>query len=531
MNFLTLKDQLVTVLFENNDIIAVDKPYGVNSHTNEAKQGNENFIQDGLIETYERQLGIKLHIIHRLDQTTTGVIVFGKSVESTKKYANFFFERQVKKTYLFITAEKSPKDQYTIDKMIIHKGQDLEAQTHFQRLKKSAHFELWQAEPHTGRNHQIRIHAQAAGISLLGDQKYGGKEYPFLCLHNQRIEFPNQIVIESTAAPYFENLELLQNQIIAKAFFETDRRKRLFAKADSNQCFRLAHNKNDFKELGFAIDQFGPVLVLYCYDIQWLQSQSQTLKEYSAWMKRPILVRFMSSMKQVQNKIETVIFPMGEAALELPNRWTAQENKIVFQLRSDVGQSFGLFLDQRLQRHWVFENSTGKSVLNLFSYTCGFSVAAALGKASEVVSVDTSKAVLSWGKDNFELNSILSQNYKFLCRDSLAYLEQCLNKNIKFDLIICDPPSFSRGEKGVFKIETSLEILIKNCLRCLTENGQLLFSTNFEGFTRDDIRRAILKVQGELGLKNLCINCLQSAFDCELVGQSPILKSFLIQLS
>ena len=103
MNFLRLQDKLLSVLFENDDIIAIDKPYGFNAHTNDSKIEHSEFIQDGLIEIYEKQMGIKLHIIHRLDQTTTGVMIFGKSADSAKKYAEYFFNRLVKKTYLFIT--------------------------------------------------------------------------------------------------------------------------------------------------------------------------------------------------------------------------------------------------------------------------------------------------------------------------------------------------------------------------------------------------------------------------------------------
>ena len=95
MKFLRLSDPLLSVLFENEDIIAIDKPYGFNAHTNDSKVEHSEFIQDGLIEIYEKQLQKKMHIIHRLDQTTTGVMIFGKSAESAKKYAEYFFNREV----------------------------------------------------------------------------------------------------------------------------------------------------------------------------------------------------------------------------------------------------------------------------------------------------------------------------------------------------------------------------------------------------------------------------------------------------
>lgn len=530
MNFLRLGDYLLSTLFENDEILAIDKPYGLNSHTNDSKIGNTDFIHDGLIEIYERQRQQKLHIVHRLDQTTTGVIIFAKSQEAAKKYADYFFNRQVKKTYWFVTAGESARDNFVIDQPILHKAKELEAHTEFRFLHQKAGFALWEAKPFTGRNHQIRIHAQVAGISIIGDEKYNGAIFPFLCLHNHQIEFPNGILIKSEAPIYFQHLNLLENQILVKALFEADRRLRIFTHPELfDQCFRLVHNKNDFKDFGFTIDHFGQRLILSCYQENWLEADSQTFSYFASQFKKPILVRLMHNRgKDPLNKSHFIIQPQNEK-LSIATAWVAKENNIKYEMRSDSGQSFGLFLDQRLQRSWVLNNSNNKQVLNLFSYTCGFSVAAALGGASLVTSVDTSKNVLNWGRKNFELNLLDVEKHKFLVRDSLDFLEYSFKKNIKYDLIICDPPSFSRGENGVFKIESSLEVLLRSCLSCLSSKGQLLFSTNFENFYIDDIRKTILRVKSTLSLDKLEINNIHSSLDFELPGKKSILKSFLIK--
>ncbi len=534
MNFLRLNDFLLTVLFEDDEIIAVDKPYGINSHTNESKAEHGDFAQDGLIEICEKNFGRRFYIVHRLDQTTTGVIIFGKSPEAAKKYADFFFQRQVKKTYWFVTAERSKKDQYSIDQVIVHKGKDQEAKTELELLKKQSRFELWQARPLTGRNHQIRIHALAAGISILGDLKYEGKPFHFICLHNHQIQFPNGILIKSEPPHYFENLHLLENKNLSNALFEIDRRQRLFGHSKlTDQCFRIVHNKNETKDSALSIDQFGKKLIFSCYDEHWTEAHQKTFSYLSQWLKMPMIVRMMHNRgKDPLNKSQFLIEGAGDSSQDLQDSaWVANENNIKYEIRSDSGQSFGLFLDQRLQRSWVLNNSKDKAVLNLFSYTCGFSVAAALGGAKDVTSVDTSKNVLNWGRKNFQVNSLDDQKCKFFCRDSISFLEQSIHKNTKYDLIICDPPSFSRGEKGVFKIQTSLELLLSNCLKSLDEEGCLLFSTNFEGFFMDDIRRTILKVQKSLQISFLQINCVQPALDFELPGTKAILKSFLIKVS
>lgn len=500
MNFLRLPDILLSTLFEDDDIIAIDKPYGFNAHTNDSKIEHSDFIQDGLIEMYEKQRGSKLHIIHRLDQTTTGVMIFGKSVESAKKYAEYFFNRQVKKTYLFITKNKSEKKSYTINQQIIHKARELDAETDLQFVKKSANYELWQANPHTGRNHQIRIHSQAAGISILGDSKYDGHVFPFLCLHNQRIEFPNGIVILSKPPAYFEDLKFLEDPVLVQAYFEADRRERLFGKADLNQCFRLGH-----KTATFTLDQYGETIMLTWPKDRWTESDAEKFSSFAKSKGKRLVVQKL----QAEN-----------------SQWVADEGIVHNEIHSELS---GLLLNQRLHRSWVLNHSENKSVLNLFASTCTYGVVAALGKASQVTSVEANKNALNWGRKNFELNQLNTESFKFLCRDSLTFLEQTLNKKITYDLIICEAPAFFRREKGIFKIENGLEGLLENCLRCLNTHGELLFATSYDGLYIDDIRRAIVAVQKRLNLKDLEINCILPALDFELPNEKPQLKSFLIR--
>ena len=123
---------------------------------------------------------------------------------------------------------------------------------------------------------------------------------------------------------------------------------------------------------------------------------------------------------------------------------------------------------------------------------------------------------------------MVSEQIKFLCRDSLTYLEQCVQKKICFDLIICDVPSFYRREKGLFKIEKDLESLLELCLKSLNQNGQLLFSTQYEEFYINDLKEAFVKTQKKLKIKDLEINCILPSMDFERPQEKTNLKSFLI---
>ncbi|MDA7742148.1 bifunctional 23S rRNA (guanine(2069)-N(7))-methyltransferase RlmK/23S rRNA (guanine(2445)-N(2))-methyltransferase RlmL [Francisellaceae bacterium] len=145
----------------------------------------------------------------------------------------------------------------------------------------------------------------------------------------------------------------------------------------------------------------------------------------------------------------------------------------------------GLFLDHRLMRAKVAEASKGKTLLNLFAYTCSASVQAVLQGAKMVTSLDMSKTYLDWGKRNFELNKLSTKKHPFIQEDCLKWLDR--NKE-KFDVIFLDPPTFSNSKK----MEETLDIqrdhvsLIKLAMQSLKPDGQLFFSNNFRRFKLDE---------------------------------------------
>ena len=117
-------------------------------------------------------------------------------------------------------------------------------------------------------------------------------------------------------------------------------------------------------------------------------------------------------------------------------------------------------------------------------------MAAAKAGAQQVVSVDVSKPFLEWSKKNFEINGLDVIHHEFRSIDAGEYLAWALKKDLKFDLIVCDPPSFARtntkGKNSVFRIETEFDSLLSACLKVLNNGGKILFSTNYEQWTLDE---------------------------------------------
>jgi 23S rRNA (cytosine1962-C5)-methyltransferase len=176
-------------------------------------------------------------------------------------------------------------------------------------------------------------------------------------------------------------------------------------------------------------------------------------------------------------------------------KFLVQERDLNFWIDFQAGYSQGIFLDQRLNRQRLREISSGKSVLNTFAYTCAFGVAAASGGGS-TVNVDLSRAYLNWGRENYSANGIDDQKHEFIYGDVFDWLKRFAKKGRHFDLIILDPPTFSRDRNGqVFRAETDYGELLQSALSVSSKDSQLLCCTNSHRLPRagfEKILRAYL---------------------------------------
>lgn len=147
----------------------------------------------------------------------------------------------------------------------------------------------------------------------------------------------------------------------------------------------------------------------------------------------------------------------------------------------------GLFLDHRETRRFVASIANGKRLLNLFAYTCSFSVHAALAGASFTKSVDMSNTYTKWGEDNFRLNSIPLKNHPIVRADYARFLEEEIASETLYDIIVIDPPTISRSKKmdRMFDIQIDYIGLIDQALQLLSEGGIIIFSTNSRKFKFD----------------------------------------------
>ncbi|PMV21115.1 MULTISPECIES: class I SAM-dependent methyltransferase [unclassified Pseudomonas] len=149
----------------------------------------------------------------------------------------------------------------------------------------------------------------------------------------------------------------------------------------------------------------------------------------------------------------------------------------------DLGkkQNSGLFLDMRHGRNWVREQARGMRVLNLFAYTCGFSVAAIEGGAEHVVNLDMARGALSRGRDNHRLNGHDLSKVSFLGHDLFKSWAKVTNSG-PYDLVIIDPPSF---QKGSFLLTKDYQRVLRRLPDLLTPQGTVLACMNDPAFGED----------------------------------------------
>jgi 23S rRNA (cytosine1962-C5)-methyltransferase len=250
--------------------------------------------------------------------------------------------------------------------------------------------------------------------------------------------------------------------------------KRRAIRAEQTNAVRLVDGLGDNLD-GLVIDDFAGRWV-----VQTLDESEPTLDPnlgYRSLYWQPLLKKSKTIPKHLAGEPVREPFSVAEAGL-------------VFEIDFQLGHS-GLFLDQRINRAKLRSLARGGMLLNTFSYTCAFGVAAAKGGAA-TVNLDLSRKYLNWGKRNYELNQIDLSDHEFLYGDVFDWLGRFKRRGRKFDLIILDPPTFSRDRKsGVFRVQDNLGDLADRATACLNRNGLLFCSTNFRGMTFNDFLRIL----------------------------------------
>ncbi len=471
------------VIFEDDHLLVVSKPAGWNTHAPSPYAGEG--IYDWLKHREPRWA--TLAILHRLDKETSGILVFGKTPLANKSLTEQFTARRVHKKYFLLTDKPVPAKVFTVKTELLRVGEKYAsrpggelAETKFTPVLdtkfpvKSAGLKMVEAEPFTGRTHQIRVHAAESGFPILGDALYGGTSSSRVFLHAAEIAFTHPATNEAVKFFAPVNFDAEPRLALRNAIIEPG----------ATNAFRVIHGASDGRP-GWFVEKLGDHLLSQAEAP--LNSQQ---REELDWLTQKLSARGVyhkTLSRQVRRTNVADASPQlvsGEAALE---RFEILENGIRFEMSFSEGYSVGLFLDQRDNRRRLLTghiasghqpSTKDHQLLNCFAYTCGFSVCAARAGA-RVTSLDLSKKYLEWGKRNFALNGLDPAAHDFIYGDTFDWLRRLAKKGRAFDVIVLDPPTFSQSkEHGTFRADKDYGKLVTAALPVLKPGGVLLASTN-----------------------------------------------------
>ena len=475
------------VIFEDEHLLVVNKPVGWNTHAPGPYAGEG--IYDWLRHREPRWAA--LAILHRLDKETSGVMVFGKTPAANRSLTEQFTERRVRKKYLLLTDWPAPQREFVVKSALVrvgekyvsrptHAGAEI-AETRFKMVPQlrtpDSKLHSLEAEPFTGKTHQIRVHAAEGGFPILGDTLYGGTPSARVYLHAAEITFTH---------PTTDKLLTFQ----APADFDADPRLALrtaMIDPQATNAFRVIHGASDGWP-GWHVERLGDFLLSQAerpLQVEQREELGRLVKRFSA---RGTYHKILS--RQVRRASAAEASPQllwGKAA---PERFEIRENGVRFELAFNEGYSVGLFLDQRDNRRRFLTShvaagfllpelrTPNSELLNVFAYTCGFSVCAALAGA-KTTSLDLSKKYLEWGRHNFALNGLDPMAHDFIYGDAFDWMRRLAKKGRIFDCVVLDPPTFSQSkEHGAFRVEKDWGKLLAAALPLVKPGGVLFASSN-----------------------------------------------------
>jgi 23S rRNA G2069 N7-methylase RlmK/C1962 C5-methylase RlmI len=296
-----------------------------------------------------------------------------------------------------------------------------------------------------------------------------------------------------------EGVTAAQAEMLANRLKKRFRHLSKWARRTGTEVFRLYDR--DIPEIPLVLDWYGGAAAGALYkrpyekddaeEQRWIKVMREAAAEALGVKSDSVFIKFRERQRGAAQYRR-----IGEAGAVREVR----EGGLRFRVNLSDYLDTGLFPDRRRLRARVREEAAGKRVLNLFCYTCSFSVYAAAGGAAEIDSVDLSNTYLQWGLENFRLNGFLGEPvpegallekpqgalppFRFIRADVLSFLAHAARVGKTWDLIILDPPAFSNSKKMAASLDLQRDHprLIRGALRLLDKNGRLWFSANARQF-------------------------------------------------
>ena len=277
-----------------------------------------------------------------------------------------------------------------------------------------------------------------------------------------------------------------------QAFFETlfrqaKEKRSAYYQDDLTTAFRLFNQEGDGFG-GLTVDLYGDYAVF-----SWYNSYVYQIRKVISEAFRQVFPEVLGTYEKIRFK--GLDYESAHVyGQEAPEFFTVLENGVLYQVFMNDGLMTGIFLDQHEVRGSLVDGlAMGKSLLNMFSYTAAFSVAAAMGGASQTTSVDLAKRSRELSQAHFQANGISKDDHRFIVMDVFEYFKYAKRKGLTYDVIVLDPPSFARNKKQTFSVAKDYHKLISQSLEILTPGGIIIASTNAANVSRQKFTEQIDK--------------------------------------
>ncbi len=277
-----------------------------------------------------------------------------------------------------------------------------------------------------------------------------------------------------------------------QAFFETlfrqaKEKRKAYYQDDLTTAFRLFNQEGDGFG-GLTVDLYGDYAVF-----SWYNSYIYQIRKVISEAFRQVFPEVLGTYEKIRFK--GLDYESAHVyGQEAPDFFTVLENGVLYQVFMNDGLMTGIFLDQHEVRGSLVDGlAMGKSLLNMFSYTAAFSVAAAMGGASQTTSVDLAKRSRELSQAHFQANGISTDDHRFIVMDVFEYFKYAKRKGLTYDVIVLDPPSFARNKKQTFSVAKDYHKLISQSLEILNPGGIIIASTNAANVSRQKFTEQIDK--------------------------------------
>ncbi|KAA1042797.1 class I SAM-dependent rRNA methyltransferase [Macrococcus equipercicus] len=280
-----------------------------------------------------------------------------------------------------------------------------------------------------------------------------------------------------------DDLEVKLTQSYFTALMEQAHKEReSLYRASHTNAFRIYNGEGDGLG-GFTVDNYNGHLLIQWYSKGIYRYQQEVLTALKAVFNYETIYEKLRFDREVPTHLLT------DKPAEFP--LIIQENNLFYTIHFEEGPMTGIFLDQRDVRNKILALPLEEgTMLNLFAYSGGFSVAAAKNGMS-TTSVDIAKRSLELIEQNFGLNELPLDDHFRYTLDVFDMFKYCSRKKLSYDLIVIDPPSFSRSKKRRFSVKSNYHELIEGAVPLVKANGYLLLSTNASDYSLNAFKKMI----------------------------------------